>query len=74
MFSKQWVVGLSPTGGAIFLTWKLIMCFDEEVMNKNLADALLEVRELVASGSEEMMIIDEALSKVGIKPYKSEGV
>ena len=40
---------------------------------RNLADALLEVRELVASGSEEMMIIDEALSKVGIKPYKYEG-
>ena len=40
---------------------------------RNLADALLEVRELVASGSEEMMIIDETLSKVGIKPYKSEG-
>ena len=40
---------------------------------RNLADTLLEVRELVASGSEEMMIIDEALSKVGIKPYKSEG-
>lgn len=39
---------------------------------RNLADALLEVRELVASGSEEMMIIDEALSKVEIKPYKSE--
>ena len=40
---------------------------------RNLADALLEVRELVASGSEEMMIIDEALSKAGIKPYKREG-
>ena len=37
---------------------------------RNLADALLEVRELVSSGSEEMMIIDEALSKVEIKPYK----
>ena len=36
-----------------------------------LAEALLELRELVESGSEEMGIIDEALGKVGITPWKA---
>ncbi len=34
-----------------------------------LAEALLELRELSVSGSEEMGIIDEALDKVGITPW-----
>jgi len=38
--------------------------------NEDLAEALLEVRELVSSGSESMGIIDEALGKVGISPWK----
>jgi len=36
-----------------------------------LAEALLEVRELVPSGSEAMHIIDEALGQVGIEPWKN---
>jgi len=36
-----------------------------------LAEALLELRELSVSGSEEMGIIDEALGKVGITPWKA---
>ena len=36
-----------------------------------LAEALLEVRELVFSGSEAMGAIDEALGKVGISPWKA---
>ena len=39
--------------------------------NGPLAAALLKVRELVPSGSEEMGIIDEALGKVGITPWKA---
>ena len=37
--------------------------------NGFLAEALLEVRELVDSGSEAMHIIDEALGKAGISPF-----
>jgi|GEM_PF-7083037 hypothetical protein len=36
-----------------------------------LAEALLELRELAVSGSEEMGVIDEALGKVGISPWKA---
>jgi hypothetical protein len=36
-----------------------------------LAEALLELRELSVSGSEDMGIIDEALGKVGITPWKA---
>ena len=36
-----------------------------------LAEALLEIREMVPSGSEEMGIIDEALSQAGIRPWKT---
>lgn len=39
--------------------------------NGFLAEALLELRELSVSGSEEMGIIDEALGKVGITPWKA---
>ena len=35
-----------------------------------LAEALLELRDLAPSGSEEMGIIDEALGKAGIYPWK----
>jgi hypothetical protein len=37
--------------------------------NGFLAEALLEVRDLVDSGSEAMHIIDEALGKAGIGPW-----
>ncbi len=37
--------------------------------NGFLAEALLEVRDLVDSGSEAMHIIDEALGKAGIEPW-----
>jgi hypothetical protein len=40
------------------------------VHNGFLVEALLEVRELVPSGSEAMGIIDEALGRVGISPWK----
>ena len=33
-----------------------------------LAEALLEIREMVSSGSEEVGIIDDALGKAGIRP------
>jgi len=36
-----------------------------------LAEALLEVRELVPSGSEAMGAIDEALGKAGLSPWKA---
>ncbi|MHB1099112.1 MAG: hypothetical protein ACYCZR_06105 [Burkholderiales bacterium] len=36
--------------------------------------ALLELRGLVASGSEEMSIIDEACAVAGVEPYKTEVV
>ena len=39
------------------------------VHNGFLVEALLEVRELVDSGSEAMHIIDEALGKAGISPF-----
>ena len=35
-----------------------------------LIEALLELRELVKSGSAEMAIIDEALKAVGLEPWK----
>tara|TARA_R110000824_G_scaffold199219_2_gene383251 strand:- start:446 stop:730 length:285 start_codon:yes stop_codon:yes gene_type:complete len=35
----------------------------------DLAEALLELRALVHSGSEEMGVIDEALGKAGINPF-----
>lgn len=35
-----------------------------------LLNALLELRTLVPSGSEEMGIIDEACGKIGVKPWK----
>ena len=39
--------------------------------NGFLAEALLELRELSVSGSEEMHIIDEALGKAGLSPWKA---
>ncbi len=36
-----------------------------------LAEALLEIREMVSSGSEEMGVIDDALSQAGIRPWKT---
>ena len=38
-----------------------------------LLNALLELRRIVPSGSEEMAIIDEACGKVGVQPWKTQG-
>lgn len=37
-----------------------------------LLNALLELRTIVPSGSEEMGIIDEACKKVGVYPWKHD--
>ncbi len=38
-----------------------------------LLDALMELRDLASSGSEEMAIIDEVVKKVGAKPLYKAG-
>ena len=44
---------------------------EQAAHNGFLAEALLELRELSVSGSEEMGIIDEALGKAGLSPWKA---
>lgn len=43
---------------------------NEEMLLATLLATLLEVRELVASGSEAMGVIDETLATAGYEPWK----
>jgi len=43
---------------------------DEEMLVATLLATLLEVRQLVASGSEAMGVIDETLGAAGYEPWK----
>jgi hypothetical protein len=43
---------------------------DAERREKVLIDALLEIRDLVSSGSAEMAIVDEAVGQFGYEPWK----
>tara|TARA_Y100001947_G_scaffold112215_1_gene96503 strand:- start:322 stop:456 length:135 start_codon:yes stop_codon:yes gene_type:complete len=38
-------------------------------MKELMVEALLELRELASSGSEEMGIIDETLKRFGVSPW-----
>jgi len=43
---------------------------DAERREKVLIDALLEIRDLVSSGSAEMAVVDEAVGQFGYEPWK----